>query len=139
MFASACSGDVAIDGSALALFPTAKSGTFWPSTARAPDDSFYVTWVEEGDPDSEDLFLRHLSATLEPQGPAVRLTDLSGTGKSRARSPSLVTAGGRVFAVTDLGATLDEARTKAYAACNAIEFRGKVMRTDIGKPRQPGR
>jgi serine/threonine-protein kinase len=90
-------GEGRIDGSALALFPTAKSGTFWPSAARAADDSLYVTWVEEGDPDSEDLFLRRLSATLEPQGPAVRLTDLSGTGKSRARSPSLVADGGALL------------------------------------------
>lgn len=60
-------------------------------------------------------------------------------GVKRDSSGSLVTAGGRVFAVTGLGATLEEARTKAYAACNAIEFRGKVMRTDIGKPRHTGK
>lgn len=44
----------------------------------------------------------------------------------------IVTAGGRVLSVTALGDTLAQARERAYAACAAIEFPGKVMRTDIG-------
>ncbi len=90
-------GEGRIDGSAVAVLPAAKSGTFWPSTARAPDGSFYVAWVEEGDADSEDLFLRHLGPTLAPLGSPVRLTDLSGLGKSRARSPSLDVTGSALF------------------------------------------
>jgi phosphoribosylamine---glycine ligase len=43
----------------------------------------------------------------------------------------IVTAGGRVLNVTGLGASPDEARRRAYAAAERIEFAGKQMRTDI--------
>jgi len=43
----------------------------------------------------------------------------------------LVTAGGRVLAVTALGADVAAARTKAYAAADAISWRGKYCRRDI--------
>lgn len=44
----------------------------------------------------------------------------------------VVTNGGRVLGVTALGATLEEARTKAYAAADKITFEGKQLRRDIG-------
>lgn len=44
----------------------------------------------------------------------------------------LVTAGGRVLAVTALGDSLIQARDRAYAAVEAIEFEGKTFRRDIG-------
>lgn len=44
----------------------------------------------------------------------------------------LVTAGGRVLGVTARGATLREARDRAYAAVDQIEFRGRQVRRDIG-------
>ena len=43
----------------------------------------------------------------------------------------IVTAGGRVLAVTALGAGPGEARERAYAAAERIEFDGRQMRTDI--------
>ena len=43
----------------------------------------------------------------------------------------LVTAGGRVLAVSALGATFADARTLAYKAVNEIDFEGKHTRTDI--------
>jgi phosphoribosylamine--glycine ligase len=45
----------------------------------------------------------------------------------------LVTAGGRVLNVTAIGATLDEALDKAYAAVKLINFEGMHYRTDIGR------
>jgi len=45
----------------------------------------------------------------------------------------LVTAGGRVLNVTALGATMDEALEKAYAAIKLINFEGMHYRTDIGR------
>jgi phosphoribosylamine--glycine ligase len=42
-----------------------------------------------------------------------------------------VTAGGRVLNVTGLGATAAEARGRAYAAVERIEFDGRQARTDI--------
>ena len=48
------------------------------------------------------------------------------------KNGQLVTNGGRVLGVTALGVTLEEARTKAYAAADKISFEGKQLRGDIG-------
>jgi phosphoribosylamine--glycine ligase len=45
----------------------------------------------------------------------------------------IVTNGGRVLGVTAVGATLKEARAKAYEATKWVDFENKYMRTDIGK------
>ncbi len=45
----------------------------------------------------------------------------------------IVTAGGRVLNVTGLGPTPGEARDRAYAAAELIEFDGMQMRTDIAE------
>ena len=47
------------------------------------------------------------------------------------RDGEVVTAGGRVLNVTALGTTPGEARDRAYAAAEKIEFDGKQMRRDI--------
>jgi phosphoribosylamine--glycine ligase len=44
---------------------------------------------------------------------------------------AVVTAGGRVLNVTALGATPADARERAYAAADEIEFDGKQLRRDI--------
>ena len=51
----------------------------------------------------------------------------------------LVTAGGRVLNVTALGDSFEEARERAYEACDLINFEGKQYRTDIGKRAAEGR
>jgi phosphoribosylamine--glycine ligase len=43
----------------------------------------------------------------------------------------IVTAGGRVLNVVGLGETVSEARERAYAAAEKVQFDGKQMRTDI--------
>ena len=45
---------------------------------------------------------------------------------------SVVTAGGRVLGVTALGHDLADARARAYAAAERIEFGGRQLRRDIG-------
>ncbi len=45
----------------------------------------------------------------------------------------IVTNGGRVLGITAKGATLQEARKKAYEATNWVGFANKYMRHDIGK------
>ncbi|MBL8964271.1 MAG: phosphoribosylamine--glycine ligase [Phycisphaeraceae bacterium] len=50
----------------------------------------------------------------------------------------IVVAGGRVLGVTALGETLDEARARAYRACDLIRYEGKTLRRDIGQPGVPG-
>ena len=44
---------------------------------------------------------------------------------------TVVTAGGRVLAVTGTGATIEEARAIAYRAADRITFEGKTHRRDI--------
>ena len=52
----------------------------------------------------------------------------AGTAEEDGR---LVTAGGRVLNVTGIGATPGEARDRAYAAADRVQFDGKQMRRDI--------
>ena len=47
------------------------------------------------------------------------------------RGDKIVTAGGRVLNVTGLGETAEDARRRAYAAAEKVQFKGKQMRTDI--------
>jgi len=56
----------------------------------------------------------------------------AGTALKDGDEKVVVTNGGRVLGVTALGATLDEARAKAYAAAEKIRFEGKQLRRDIG-------
>lgn len=51
----------------------------------------------------------------------------------------LVTAGGRVLNVVGLGSSFEEARERAYEACDVIHFEGKQYRSDIGKRAAAGR
>lgn len=48
-----------------------------------------------------------------------------------SRGSQTVTSGGRVLNVSATGATLKEAREKAYAACRKIRFKGAYFRSDI--------
>jgi phosphoribosylamine---glycine ligase len=52
-------------------------------------------------------------------------------GTARDASGQLVTAGGRVFAVTGQGATIAEARERAYHGVAQIHFEGMQFRRDI--------
>jgi phosphoribosylamine---glycine ligase len=47
------------------------------------------------------------------------------------RDGQLVTNGGRILNVTAVGDTLDEARERAYTACDRIQFDGRRFRGDI--------
>ncbi|MGH2986334.1 MAG: phosphoribosylamine--glycine ligase [Solirubrobacterales bacterium] len=57
--------------------------------------------------------------------------EVTHAGTARNDEGEIVTAGGRVLNVTGLGPTPAEARDRAYAAAELIEFEGKQMRTDI--------
>ncbi|HEV2723073.1 MAG TPA: phosphoribosylamine--glycine ligase [Thermoleophilaceae bacterium] len=52
-------------------------------------------------------------------------------GGTAEENGHFVTAGGRVLNVTGIGATPGEARDRAYAAADRIQFDGKQMRRDI--------
>ena len=59
----------------------------------------------------------------------------SGTARQKGR---VVTAGGRVLAVSALGKDLAEARARAYEAASLISFEGMHHRTDIAKEAASG-
>jgi phosphoribosylamine--glycine ligase len=52
-------------------------------------------------------------------------------GGTRRVNDQIVTAGGRVLSITALGATLDEARLRAYETISRIHFDGCHYRRDI--------
>ncbi len=54
------------------------------------------------------------------------------SGTALDPSGDLVTAGGRVLSVVGIGATVDEARSRAYGAVSYIYFDGMHFRRDIG-------
>ncbi len=67
---------------------------------------------------------------------AAAMPDVSVFHAGTERSPNgeTITSGGRVLGVSALGADLDAARERAYAAVDAIHFEGMQVRRDIGKP-----
>ncbi len=52
-------------------------------------------------------------------------------GTAGGHAEPLVTAGGRVLAVTALGESLGAARAAAYAGTESISFDGRQLRSDI--------
>jgi phosphoribosylamine--glycine ligase len=52
-------------------------------------------------------------------------------GSARNSDGQFVTSGGRVVAVTGVGDTLEEARSRAYRGASLVTFEGRVMRSDI--------
>jgi phosphoribosylamine-glycine ligase len=51
---------------------------------------------------------------------------------TRREDGQLITAGGRVLAVTGLGSTFSEARERSRAGAEAVSFEGAFFRSDIG-------
>ena len=58
-------------------------------------------------------------------------TEIFHAGTAESAEGGLVTAGGRVLNVTGIGSSPAEARERAYAAAEKIQFDGKQMRRDI--------
>jgi phosphoribosylamine--glycine ligase len=58
---------------------------------------------------------------------------------TKSQEGLLVTSGGRVLNVTALGESFEQARERAYAACDLIDFEGKWFRHDIGARALRGR
>ena len=84
-----------IAGPARKVSARRPTGNTAPTVARAPDGTFWVSWDDDRQPDSSDLYLRHLSAELEPMGSEVRATDYTMRGtKPHVRGPSMAIGGG---------------------------------------------
>ncbi len=54
------------------------------------------------------------------------------SGTARTADDNLVTAGGRVLSVTGVAPSFDEARERSVRYAEAVAFRGKQFRSDIG-------
>ncbi|HEY6005108.1 MAG TPA: phosphoribosylamine--glycine ligase [Anaeromyxobacter sp.] len=67
------------------------------------------------------------------EGPFPEGVQVFHAGTSRRPGGEVVTSGGRVLTVCALGAGLDDAARRAYAAASRISFRGMQLRKDIGK------
>jgi phosphoribosylamine---glycine ligase len=80
---------------------------------------------------------RDYPAGSDSGSPITGIEDAEATGAlvfhagTAVRGGELVTNGGRVLNVTALGASLDEARQRAYAACDLISFEGMRFRHDV--------
>ncbi len=76
-FARFLGSDGKPSGQAVQVGP-AKSAQSTPVILGAKDRGLFVAWTEDGDRDSEDLFLQKLSmVTLSPEGTPSRITDLA--------------------------------------------------------------
>jgi len=83
----------------------------YPATSRSDD---VIEGTREADA-LEGVQVMHAGTAIDAQG-------------------RLVTAGGRVLAVTGVGTGLAEARDRAYGGVARIGFAGAQHRTDIGRP-----
>ena len=119
-----------LDGDVAELLASAARGDLDPSSVSVDQDRHAAVVVlaaqgYPGTPRTGDIISGVLAAAEVP-GVTVHH---AGTRRDGGR---LLTAGGRVLAVTATGATLDEARSRAYQAADLIHFDGLQMRRDIG-------
>jgi phosphoribosylamine--glycine ligase len=115
-----------LEGDLIDLFEGVGQHTLHEKTCGTSErTAVTVVCVSEGYPEAcrkgvEISGLDHVDGSLVFQ---------SGTAMNDRQ---LVTAGGRVLAVTSLGNSLDEARETSYRNMNHIQYNGKYYRTDIG-------
>ena len=72
-----------------------------------------------------------------PEAAALESVSVFHAGTTQ-RDDRVVTAGGRVLAVSALGPTLDDARARAYEACGRLSFDGMQYRRDIAETAAEG-
>ncbi len=84
-----------------------------------------------------DTYQKHLALSLPKQtAPAVQIFH---AGTTLDKQDMLVSNGGRVLAVTALGANVTEAAAMAYQECDRINFPDGFYRTDIGASVRPAK
>lgn len=121
---------VRLDSDLLELIIATCQGRLHEQDIRwTPGASCCVVLAAPGYPDSPraGLKISGLEAAMAVPGVVVHHA-----GTRRATDGSILTAGGRVLGVTACGASIDDARIKAYEAADLIHFEGKQLRRDIG-------
>jgi phosphoribosylamine---glycine ligase len=117
----------AIEGDLLGALAAAAAGDLGRATVEASDDAA-VTVV---------LAARDYPAAGDIGSPITGIAEAEADGAvvfhagTALRGDQLVTNGGRVLNVSATGSTLGEARARAYAAAERIDFDGVRFRTDV--------
>ena len=118
-----------LEGDLAALLAEAAAGALATTPRFAPDPAVCVVLASEGYPESP-----RTGDPIAGIDSAARLPGVTVFHAGTARDTTggdVVTAGGRVLGITAVGATLDEARRRAYAGVAAIDWPGMQHRSDI--------
>ncbi len=112
-----------------ALLAEAAAGRLATEPRFSPDAAVTVVAASEGYPEAPRTgdVIEGLDRAAAVDGVTVYCA-----GVGRGADDRLVTAGGRVLAVTARGRDLADARTRAYEAVDRIEWKGMHVRRDIG-------
>jgi phosphoribosylamine--glycine ligase len=97
--------------------------------AVKPGYALCVVVAAKGYPDK---FSKGDLITLPPAPSLPPSTFIYHAGTAENPAGQITANGGRVLGVTALAPTLREAATRAYAACEQVQWAGKYYRTDIG-------
>jgi phosphoribosylamine--glycine ligase len=116
-----------LDGDVAALLKEAAAGSLQTQPTFVPDVAVTVVCAAPGYPAAPRVGEPISGLDAARAVPGVRVY-FAGVAAAEGR---LVTAGGRVLAVTALAATLAEARERAYAAVGQLSWPGMVRRSDI--------
>jgi phosphoribosylamine--glycine ligase len=116
-----------LESDLLELLEACVDGTLSKCQARFRDAAVCVVMASAGYPGAvaKGRIIRGLEEAARLPG-----TKVFHAGTAR-EGGNIVTAGGRVLGVTALGATLAEARERAYLAASKIQFDGAQFRHDI--------
>ncbi len=117
------------DGNLAALLAEVAAGALTTSPKFTSEAAVCVVLASEGYPDAPRT--GDPIVGLDDAGAAPGVTVFHAGTQADTGSGAVVTSGGRVLGVTALGATLDEARTRAYGGVDAISWPGMQHRGDI--------
>jgi len=118
-----------LDADLVQIMLACAAGRLEPSMLRVrPETALCVVVAAPGYPGGYPKGME-ISGLAEADAlPGVKVFQ-AGTAAKNGRT---VTSGGRVLGVTALGATLAEAKAKAYEAVGKVRFEGCFYRRDIG-------
>ena len=120
-----------LESDALELLTATAAGTLDKADVRFSDDhAVTVILASEGYPQSPRSGDLISGVEAAEQLESVQVHH-AGTKRTKG---DLYTNGGRVLSITATAPTMDEARKRAYAAADLINFKGKQLRTDIAAP-----
>ncbi|MCU4182959.1 phosphoribosylamine--glycine ligase [Acidiferrimicrobium sp. IK] len=130
------------DGDVTAVLAAAAAGRLdaAPPITWSSDAAVTVVLAAAGYPDSPRAgdAITGLDAAAAEEGVQVFTAGVGAAPDSPADASGLVTAGGRVVAVTGLGADIDAARSRAYAGVSHVDWPGLTYRHDIAAPSPAG-